>query len=239
MASKELVPGPRTIAVEEQKAEQRRAALERLNAEAETADAYRAKQIMLQGRLVAQAIKEAKEPFEDAWLAGKASVVAARRLGIVLSKLPSSPQWTGGREGSKSSVRHEVANELGLSLATRYQLARLARIPDPDFQRYIQDRSRIPSLTGLLRRHAPTFRGSGRGGSAFTRRRRAGVVSPKNPSLDKAYSLIVLSLGHLGNIHGGRARNQAISLAMRHLYEAEELLKPYRAGYDGTGRKAA
>ena len=249
MASTELVvQSPRQAAVDERNG-QRQASLERLATEAATADANRAHEIMMQGRAIARLLREAKEPFEDAWLAGKASVVAARRLARLITAVSNKPQYLTSCRGSIKSPRTELVEELGISVSTRRSLERLDRMPDPDFQRYIQATEQIPSLNGacMAFRSGPALSNDPKYRQRRTPKHwraqikaRAGAKTPNSPSLDEAYSLIVKSLGHLaGCTNGGREKTSAVREAMDHLYAAEDLLKPYRAGYDGTGRKAA
>lgn len=234
MASTDL--SPRRIALEEQHADERRVALERLQAEAETAELARAHEIMAQTNALKTVFEQMRMPLEDARLAGKASVLAARRLGSLLEAL--SPK---ARRGGPSD-RGLAIRDLGIRSATAASVRRLSRVPDPDFQRYIQRADLIPTVTGALvdagdsRAVAHDQRGRKGTGSYWTekKRRRIGVKSPSNPSLDEAYSLLIKLLGHLCEVSGkpGNTKRRAALLAAVDLgYQMEDLLKPYRAGY--------
>lgn len=219
----------------------RQRALAELNRAAETTDDLsEARQIMMQGRAIADLLSRARAPFEEARLAGKASTVAARRLGRMIGELPGDPRYVNGNKGPRKSERREVVEDLGLSYSsTARDLVRLSRIADPDFQRYIQGADKIPSVNGAIRACNPEprhFRREHRDQwTAASRRRRVGVKTPINPSLDEAYSLIVNALGHLSTkaptLQGGNKKLRAIADATEHLYAAEDILKPYRGGY--------
>jgi hypothetical protein len=212
---------------------ERHAALVNLNEAAEVVDdSVRAQEIMVKGRLLALYLKEAKAPFEEARLAGKASVVAGRRLGRMLSELSNQRRWTGQR--FEKSDRGQVLEELGISKRSATDIVRLSHLDDADFQRYIQLLDRVPSVNGAL-----IVCGMGRSKGPRTdnyrvrRRRAAGVKQPPNPSLDEAYSLIVRALGHLDGKRRGRSPRQttAIGLAIDHLYDAEDALRPHLGNY--------
>lgn len=198
-----------------------------------------ADEIMRKARALADALAAMKAPLEEACLAGKASVLAARRLGLLLAGLSNVAR--GGK-----SDRTLACEALGITPWQRADLVRLSRVSDPDFQRYIQRKDKIPTLTGVFSACAPDYRPKhsrprrGRSAHDFKtrRRKRAGVKSPANPSLDEGYSLIVRALGHLSAVafvsgSGSNKRRTAISAAIDHLYAAEDLLKPYRGGYGG------
>lgn len=217
----------------------RRAALEQLVAAADmAATPEEANEIRQRAKIIEEALTRMQAPFEDAQKAGKASVLAARRLGTMLAELPNKPvpaPAPGGRiGGAEPSQRHLLRAQLGISYTLGRSLIRLTLVADPDFQRYIQQPATIPSLNGAL-----TACGLGRirpsnGGKNWSgnRRRMMGARTPKHPSLDEAYSLIVRAYGHLGGLRGGSQKRQtAVSAAMDHLFQAEELLKPYRGGY--------
>lgn len=222
--------------------ERRRASLDRLAEAAQDAPtASEAHRVMEQGRLVAEALSRARQPFEDCWLAGKASVLAARKLGMFLNEISGERTRAPGRHGGfLPSDRAMLRDELGLGQKTVRNLRRLADVPDPEFQRYIQLRDQIPSIHGALAacrivrvyhansgyvgRSAPDWRSS--------RRRKIGVSSPANPSLDEAGSLIVKALGHLGAVRGGsREQQRARSRAMDMLYQAHDEIRPFLGGY--------
>lgn len=197
---------------------------------------------MVKGRALSELLRIAEAPLEEARLAGKASVLAGRRLGLMLRDLDAKPrQQRGsgtGRQGPTKSERSEVVRELGLSVTTAGTLTKLA-MPrnDPLFQQYIQLRDKIPSIHGAaiycsLKPGSKAGKNAN-GWEAARKRKRAGVKMASDPSLDEAYSLIVKALGHLDPLvrsgHGKRSR--AISTAMDALYEAEDALKPFRGGY--------
>ena len=232
-----LVPVRRELLPD--KVQDRRAALELLSQEAELAQsAGEAKDVMEKSRIIAAALEQMRAPKEETRAAAKACVVAGRRLGRLLSEISGEARDFHPKHGAKPSLRTEVANELGLARITKSRLVRLAAVPDPDFQRYLQDAD-IPTMSGCLV-HFSLHSGRSRhpeGGVKSKRKKRAGVKTPANPSLDAAYSMIVKSLGHLDGIRlsGGKPRNRAVASAMNALYEAEDLLRPYRAGYGKEG----
>jgi hypothetical protein len=186
---------------------------------------------------IKDALVRARQPYEDAWRAGKASVLASRKLGALLTELsPESRGRPGQLGGSRLSERGAVRKELGLVYTVASNIIRLAAIPDPEFQRYIQSTGRIPSVPGALTncrvvtrtRPAP----GNSGGWHHARRKKLGVKSPANPSLDEAGSLIVKALGHLGtNRPAGVKQATARSHAMDLLYQAHDLIRPYLGGY--------
>ena len=232
MTSTELVPTGANVVG-------RRAELARLSAAVDAAATVEETQnVKIYAETLRDALVRMKAPFDECWSAGKDSVCAARKLGRMLEDLPA--HGPGSRAPGQISPRYQAMSEVGISRGLGSDLRRLARCPDPDFQRYIQSRDRVPSIGGALRACGKV---SSPGGLAWNsdRRRRAGVRKTPNPSLDEAYSLIVRSLGHLSGVAGGgnSRRSVAIATAIDHLYSAEDLLKPYRAGYDDTGRKAA
>lgn len=197
-----------------------------------TQDPHEAHELMVKGRIATELLQAAKQPFENAQKAGKVSTLAARKLGLILETVSNKPKFVPGR-GSEPSERGLLQSELGLSVGAAKALRHLARIPDPDFQRYIQSTSGIPSPHGAVRsyRARPTTTSPG---WQTRRRRSAGVKTPKNPNFDEGYNLIVLSLGHLTTTAGrggNHKKKAAIGAAIGHLYAAEELLKPYRGGY--------
>lgn len=225
-----LVPVRRELLPD--KTQDRRAALELLNQEAELAQSVgEAKDVMEKSRIIADALERMKAPKEETRAAARACVVAGRRLGRMLSEISGDARDPHPTRGAKPSLRTEVSNELGLSRITKSRLVRLAEVPDPDFQRYLQDTD-IPSMTGCLV-HFSLHTTSRHTKVASRRKKRAGVKNPANPSLDAAYSMIVKSLGHLDGIRllGGKPRNRAVASAMNALYDAEDLLRPYCAGY--------
>lgn len=214
--------------------------LAELNHAAENASTpSEAREIMLKARTISDLLTQMNAPFDQAREAGKASVVAAHRLGRLLEELPSRNTSRKGlkRGGTLPSDRRLAIQQIGINLNVAKNLVRLARTDGSAFQRYIQQEDIIPSLNGALRvcvpetaRKTPT-----KGGQWHIRRRaKAGVKTPANPSLDEGHSLIVRALGHLAsNVSkvGTPRRNHDISMAIDHLYAAEELLKPYRGGY--------
>lgn len=215
--------------------EERRRFLERLNRAAEnTNDLAEARQIMVQGSALVDLLTQARAPFDEARMAGKASTLAARRLGKLLSQISSKAKY-GNSEGANPSDRRIAAERIGIAKPLLRNLVLLARVKDADFQRYIQRSDTIPTLTGALGVFYPkrTESVSGRHLRSKKRRLKAGVKPAAHPSLDESYSLIVRSLGHLCEInHSGQSmRSRAIVRAMEHLYAAEDLLKPYRGGY--------
>lgn len=233
MSSQELTVVGNDLVVEND----RKRALAELNAAAEqVATPQEAREIMVKSKAIRDVLEQVKAPWEQSWLAGKASVVSSRRLARMLSDLSSTAPSTGN--GAVKSERWVVGEELGISPSLMAALMRLSRVEDAEFQRYIQSKDKIPSLYGALRACAPGFRLSGSRSRSRSRRVRVGVKSPANPSLDEAYSLIVRSLGHLSelsDVHngpkGGPKMLRAVGIAIDHLYAAEDLLKPYRAGY--------
>lgn len=223
-------------------AEDRQRALAQLNEAAETANTpYAAREIMIKGRTLAQLLEQAKAPFDDARLAGKASTVAARRLGRMLGDLPGERRFRGFGQPLPSE-RSELVRELGLSLTSKRNLIQLTRISDPDFQRYIQRTDIVPSMTGaLMTCHGFTSSlslGSKRrttnrtsAGWRKQRRLRAGVTKPTHPSFDEGYSLLVRSIGHLSNAGAADKKKTATTAAIELLYQAEDLLRPFLGGY--------
>lgn len=196
-----------------------------------TQDPQEAHEIMVKGRLATELLRAAKRPFEEAHKAGKASTLAARKLGLIIANADSyRPKIPGFRSGFAPSERGLLLKELGVDHATASRLRKLSAIPDPAFQRYIQSRDKIPSIQGALvanRLETPPP-------ARQVRRRRARQVKPPtNPNLDEGYSLLLKALGHLDAMaRGGNTKKiTAISSAIDHIYAAEELLKPYRGGY--------
>lgn len=214
------------------------AALQELGQMAEDASTCgEAQEVMVKGRALAEVLAGMKAPFEESWLAGKASVLAARKLALLLCELDSNNACLpgGGRNKSEFGL---VCDELGIGTTLRSDLKRLSRAEDSDFQRYIQKIDKIPTLYGALR-YCAVSRHKGhdhrKRDYRSTKRARAGVVPPKNPSVDEAYSLIVRALGHLSGYgssrRGAQKMKTAIAASMDHLYAAEDLIKPYRGGY--------
>lgn len=235
MSSTELVPVSQSVAIEDQN-EQRTAALERLGAEVETAAAERAYEIMVEGRLIAQALVAARKSLKDARLAGKASVLGARKVGKLLLDQPNDPislvREEIRRPGRPPSMRTLLARELEISRTTVRKLCGVASVADPDFQRYIQREDIIPSVNGLLSVHSLIHKKTINSSYQNARRRKVGVKTPSHPSLDEAHSLIVRALGHLGGLNGNGTKVMiARGLAMENLYAAEEQLKPFTSGY--------
>lgn len=215
--------------------DEQRAFLEQLEAAAlSAATPAGANEIRQKAKAVQDALVAMRAPFEDAQRAGKASVLAARRLGIMLAEVPAEPQPRVGVGGSgcAPSERRLFSAELGISATLCQSLVRLARVADPDFQRYIQRPGTIPTLNGALVNCGLRLRARTGYDWQGLRRKMVGAKTPKHPSLDEAYSHIVLAYGHLSGRRGGSPKRQtAISTAMDHLFQAEELLKPYRGGY--------
>lgn len=215
----------------------RRTALAKLNREAEQVTSPdEARRIMLQAKLIAELLESAKAPLEEARLAGKASVVAGRKVGRFLEQANPVPLKVSGLQGSAPSDRGLLKVQLGLSDSQALKLRRLAQLEDPFFQSYIQLTDRIPSITGCLTLfYAKQYpRNVGKTSWREVRRRRAGVKRPKNPSVEEAHSLVVRALGHLSSTfsqHGLGKAQRDISSAMDHLYAAEDLLKPHLGGY--------
>lgn len=237
MTSKELLPSPRRVALEEQHADERRAALERLEAETETASPERAAEIMLQTSVIRDALKKMGSCLEESRQAGKTSVLAARRLGILLLEL-SNETKTGFGWGSQMSPRGLLCKELGLQGSLRSNVLAIGRGSDPDFQRYIQRSDLVPSVNGAatacrgLRPSQEPLKVKAR----TLRRRRRGlkVKAPLAPSVDKSYSAIIDAIRNLDALIGsGRPgqRGVAIKVALAALYEAEDALKPFLGGY--------
>lgn len=232
MTSTDLVNGDGEVA----EADIRERALAELNAAAEIASTpHEAREIMVKGRTLSEFLKQAKAPLEQARLAGRASVVAARRLGVLLSDLsPKIHKLPGRRAGFSPSERGLVLRDLGLTVSMARDYLRLATVNDPDFQRYIQQPGIVPSVNGALTacgtrpRHT-----SGRCQATWRakRMRRVGVKTPKNPSLDEAYSLIVKALGHLSVEATNPKRRRDVGRAIDCLYAAEDFLQKYRGGY--------
>ena len=225
--------------------DRRRKQLAELNLAAENAETpEEAHRVMLYARTASELFARMKLSLDEKWAAGKAATVAARKLGRFLAELSNRQQGRRPGLGTLPSERTRVARKLGIDPSTVRALVRLAEVPDPDFQRYIQDRSRVPSFNGALTRCTHrALSGKPGGGSAWQtkRRRRVGIKEPANPSFDEGYSQLVRSLGHLAATanQGSISRRADIRKAIDYIYAAEDLLKPYRAGYDGTGRKAA
>jgi hypothetical protein len=226
------------------------AALEELNAAAENArDPAEAREIMAKAKALASMLKTMGASLEEAYLASKASLLAAYRLAKMLAALSNETKpkpradtgvfgsTKGSFAGCYPSERGRVIRELGLGHSTVENLLRLARVPDPVFQRYIQKKDHILTINGALRAclDIPPSRESHKYEQVDWRRKRrvrAGVKTPAAPSLDEAYSLLVGAIGHLGGLSGGSNKSVAArSLAMDLLYKAEDLLRPYRGGY--------
>lgn len=210
-------------------------ALDALIQAAEQADTVdQARQIMLEGHAIERLLTSMRAPLEETRKAGKASVLAARRLGKLLSAIPNETTSLG-RRGRTKSERRLIADQLELGKHMVRHIIRLSTIDDAEFQRYIQDQSVVPSISGALFRCGIKSADPPRehGGSwNMKRRRRAGVKHVQNPSLDEAYSLIVRALGHLTDINsGGQRKGPAIALAIDRLYKAEDALRPYKGGY--------
>lgn len=192
-------------------------------------------EVEMKARAIKAVLEQAQAPFEETRLAGRASVVAARRLARMLSGLSSKPVVSGPGGGATPSPRGLVIRELGISDSHAESLGRLARADDAVLQRYIQNESIIPSITGALRAcsvHVPSRIRPGGNDWRSKRRRVVGIKTPPDPSLDEAYALIVQALGHLNGVMPGptrKARDRAA--AIDHLYAAEDLLRPYRGGY--------
>ncbi len=218
----------------------RRAALERLNEAAESASSpAEARAVMLKGAAVKTILEQARAPLDEARLAGKASVVAARRLGSMLGELDGRPvvlpQKGQGFVGSSISARCSAMEDVGIKRTLGYALIRLAKVADPEFQRYIQRKDGIPSVFGALAHTNIHANGSGASSNFQERKRkRVGVKAPNNPSADEAYSLVVRALGHLSGLNqrgGSGPLLSAVRSAMESLYAAEDTLKPLRGGY--------
>lgn len=233
--TQQLVPVQNDIA----KLDDRRKALIQLNTDAENStSAEEAREIMIKGRAAADLLAQVKAPFDECRLAGKASVVAARKLGKMLGNLDGNAQYVAKERGSKKSERWMVATNLGMGQETVVKVLRLARAEDPEFQRYIQDESIIPSLHGALLRLKCIPEPKSVRSSSWdrTRRKKVGVKTPGNPSLDEGYSLIVRAIGHLSGSNtvgksAGSKKRADVARAVDLLYAAEDLLKPYRGGY--------
>lgn len=243
MTSTELVPT--STEPTELDSDRRRRQLAELNLAIERAQTpEEAHRLMLYARTASELFARMKLSLDEKWAAGKAATVAARKLGRFLAELSNRQRGRGTGLGTFPSERTQVARRLGIDATTTRSLVRLAEVPDPDFQRYIQDRSRVPSLNGALTRCTHRALSGKPGGSSAwqtKRRRRVGVQEPANPSIDEGYSLIVRALGHLSAAtqQGTIVKRRDLGKAIDYLYAAEDLVKPYRAGYDGTGRKAA
>ncbi len=221
----------------------RRAALERLNEDAESASSpAEAREVMLKGAALKTLLQQARAPLEEARLAGKASTVAARRLGALLGEIDgeSKRMTKKGAQGFVTSVpsdRSRAMDDVGIKKTLGRSLVRLAGVADPEFQRYIQRTDLIPSVYGALSyaNIRPIISGTATNNPKARRRRRVGVKVPKNPSVDEAYSLIVRALGHLSGVDKGGPGTAHIGVAARsamdNLYVAEDILKPFRGGY--------
>ncbi len=228
--STNLVKVDREVAVRGDRAR----ALEALNDAAKNASTpEEARETMLKAKMFASLLEDIRAPFDEARSAGKASVVAGRRLGRLLLGISSDHRVSvTGR-----SERRQVQDSIGLGVNSAQSLMRLARADDGEFQRYIQSTDRIPSINGALiachveAPHASTSPG------AWTkaRKKRAGVRTPLVPSLEEGYSLIVRALGHLTDesVRTGAnvKKRRDLAGAIDHLYAAEDLLKQYRGGY--------
>lgn len=107
--SAELVPIDGSIA----EADDRQRSLAELNSAAENASTPQdAHEIMVKGKTLASLLAQVKAPFEDARLAGKASVIAAKRLSRMLAELPSDhrPHRGRGAQGTSQSRSPECAS---------------------------------------------------------------------------------------------------------------------------------
>lgn len=220
----------------------RRTALAKLNQAAEQAtDPGEARRIMLQAKAIAEILESAKAPFEEARLAGKASVIAGRKVGRFLEEADPKPMYVRGQggRGSRKSERGLLLAELGIGHAVSQNLRRLARLEDGHFQRYIQLTDRIPSIHGCLVSTYPrNYRKyEGQGDWRRVRRRSVGVKSPRNASLEEGHSLVIRALGHVSESIRKEAPGkvqQDISAAIDHLYAAEDLLRPHLGGYTSS-----
>lgn len=236
MTSVELV----TVGSKLSEGDARQQALAELNNAAENASTpQEAAEVMAKGKAVAAILEQMRAPFEETRLAGKASVVAARRLGRMLAGLSPNATLIGGTKPPTwlRSERRTAIEACGMSRNLAPYLLRLASIDDASFQRYIQRTDVIPSLHGALdsvgvnrrRDLDDEFRRRNR-----TRlRTKVGVKRPSVPSLDEAHSLILKALGHLDEPAHGKSNSARADIreATRHLYAAEDLLKKYVGGY--------
>jgi len=151
----------------------------------------------------------------------------------MLGEIDNDSKRIGGA-GSLPGDRTMLCRELGITDDTMRRLVRIGRVVDPDFQRYIQREDVVPSLGGaLVACHVERPREGRNAGPRAHRRRRAGVKTPANPSFDEAHSLIVRALGHLGGVRTERGTKYklAVSQSMDLLYQAEDILRPFKGGY--------
>lgn len=220
---------------------ERMSELERMQHLAQTTtSAEEAREIMMKGRILSELLQKAKEPYEQAWAAGKASVLAGRRLGNILEEASPKPRkrLTAG-SGPGKSERHELRTSLGIGVTAGSQLVALARIPDPDFQRFIQRKDKIPSVNGAFvhlgylshKRLAHDRRDKG---AMAKRKKKLGLREVSNPSLDKAHTSILRALENLESLRtrgGPGSRGHAVNAAMNSLYVAEDALRPFLGGY--------
>lgn len=214
----------------------RRRTLATLNQAAEqTTDPLEARNIMLQAKAIAELLESAKAPFDEARLAGKASVISARKVGRFIEQANPKGRGLGRGGGTTRSERGLLLDQLGIATTQGANLRRLARVAEPDFQRYIQLTDRVPSVNGCLASTYPDItRRRSMGSSRTIQRRRAGVKEPRNPSLDEAYGCVVRALGHASAMAVKASGNEVrrdVSSAMEHLYAAEDLLRPHLGGY--------
>lgn len=197
-------------------------------------DPEEAHNLMMKARVIATALKEVGARNDQVFLAAKASLLAARKLGRMLDELSSVPYTHRPGPGRPVSQKTAVVRHLGIGELRARDLVRVARLLDADFQRYIQTTGRPPTVNGALTACGVKEPGAkGRRQSDWRRKRRnkAGVRTPANPSFDEGYSLVVRAIGHLSSAKVGPAVQRDISRSIDQLYEVEDRLRPYRGGY--------